>query len=141
MKAYLPVLLTVTAFTTTTFSASPSPEGVAFFEQKIRPLLVEHCYECHSAEAKKLKGNLFLDSKTGWEKGGDSGEPVIIPGNIEASQLLKSVRHEDPDTAMPPKKPKLRDASIAALIAWVKIGAPVPRDGTQLEAKRADKSW
>ena len=141
MKAYLPVLLAVTVFTTTAFSASPSPEGIAFFEQKIRPLLVEHCYECHSAEAKKLKGNLFLDSKTGWEKGGDSGEPVIIPGNIEASQLLKSVRHEDPDTAMPPKKPKLPDAAIADLIAWVKMGAPDPRDGTQVEAKRADKSW
>jgi len=41
---------------------------VAFFEQKIRPVLVEHCYECHSAEAKKLKGNLFLDSKPGWQK-------------------------------------------------------------------------
>ncbi|NBX88756.1 MAG: hypothetical protein EBQ86_01485, partial [Betaproteobacteria bacterium] len=55
-------------------SAAEDPAGVAFFEQKIRPVLAENCYECHSAKAKKLKGGLYLDSKAGWEKGGDSGK-------------------------------------------------------------------
>ena len=117
------------------------PSGVAFFEQKIRPALVEHCYECHSTDAKKLKGNLYLDSKAGWEKGGDSGEKVIVPGNPESSLLLRTIQHLEEDMKMPPKKPKLPEAVIADFIAWVKMGAPDPRDGVKVEAKRADKSW
>ena len=115
--------------------------NLAFFEQKVRPVLVEHCYACHSAEAKKLKGNLYLDSKAGWEKGGDSGEPVIIPGKPEASLLIRTLQHLEPDLEMPPKKPKLPEAVIADLITWVKIGAPDPRTGVKIEAKRADKTW
>lgn len=117
------------------------PAATAFFEQKIRPVLVEHCYSCHSAEAKKLKGNLYLDSKAGWEKGGDSGEPAIMPGKPDESLLIRTVQHLEPDMEMPPKKPKLPDAVIADLVAWVKMGAPDPRDGAKIEAKRADKSW
>jgi mono/diheme cytochrome c family protein len=117
------------------------PAGVAFFEEKVRPVLVEHCYSCHSAEAKKLKGNLYLDSKAGWEKGGDSGEAVIIPGKPEASLLIRTVQHLEEDMKMPPKKAKLPDAVIADLVTWVKMGAPDPRDGAKLEAKRGDKSW
>ena len=117
------------------------PAGIAFFEQKVRPVLVEHCYSCHSAEAKKLKGNLYLDSKAGWEKGGDSGEPVIVPGKPEASLLIRTVQHLEADMEMPPKKPKLPDAVIADLVTWVKMGAPDPRDGVKIEAKRGDKSW
>lgn len=117
------------------------PAGMAFFEQKIRPVLVEHCYSCHSAEAKKLKGNLYLDSKAGWEKGGDSGDPSVIPGNPEASLLIRTVQHLEEDLEMPPKKPKLPDSVIADLVTWVKMGAPDPRDGVKLEAKRGDKSW
>ncbi len=115
--------------------------GVTFFEEKVRPVLVEHCYSCHSAEAKKLKGNLYLDSKAGWEKGGDSGDPVIVPGKPEASLLIRTVQHLEADMEMPPKKPKLPDAVIADLITWVKMGAPDPRDGTRIEARRGDKSW
>jgi mono/diheme cytochrome c family protein len=117
------------------------PAGITFFEQKVRPVLVEHCYSCHSAEAKKLKGNLYLDSKAGWEKGGDSGEPVIVPGKPEASLLIRTAQHLEADMEMPPKKPKLPDAIIADLVTWVKIGAPDPRDGAKIEAKRGDKSW
>ncbi len=125
-------------------TASPlaaDPAGVAFFEQKIRPVLVEHCYSCHSAAAKKLKGNLYLDSKAGWEQGGDSGEAVIVPGKPEASLLIRTVQHLEADMEMPPKKPKLADAVIADLVTWVKMGAPDPRDGVKVEAKRGDKSW
>ncbi len=117
------------------------PAGITFFEQKIRPVLVEHCYSCHSAEAKKLKGNLYLDSKAGWEKGGDSGDPIIVPGKPEASLLIRTVQHLEADMEMPPKKPKLTDAIIADLVTWVKMGAPDPRDGVKIEAKRGDKSW
>jgi len=117
------------------------PAGIAFFEQKIRPALVEHCYSCHSTEAKKLKGNLYLDSKAGWEKGGDSGQAVIIPGKPQESLLIRTVQHLEEDMEMPPKKPKLPDALIADLVTWIHIGAPDPRDGVKIEAKRADKSW
>ena len=117
------------------------PAGMAFFEQKIRPVLVEHCYECHSAQAKKLKSNLFLDSRAGWQKGGDGGQPVIIPGDPENSLLIRTIRHLEEDLEMPPKKPKLPDAVIADFITWVKQGAPDPRTDTLGEARRADKSW
>ncbi len=117
------------------------PAGITFFEQKVRPVLIEHCYSCHSAEAKKLKGNLFLDSKAGWQKGGDSGKPSIVPGKPDESLLIRTIRHVEPDLEMPPKKPKLSDTVIADLVTWVKMGAPDPRDGAKLEAKRGDKSW
>ncbi len=122
-------------------SLAISNDGIAFFEQKIRPILIEHCYECHSLEAKKLKGNLYLDSKQGWQKGGDYGEPAIIPEKPEQSLLIRSVRHEERGLEMPPNRPKLPEAVIADLVTWVKMGAPDPREGTQQEIKRADKSW
>ena len=117
------------------------PGSVAFFEQKIRPALAEHCYECHSAKAKKLKGGLALDSKAGWEKGGDSGSPTIVPGKPDEGLFLRYVRHLEPDMEMPPKKPKLPDALIADFAAWIKAGAVDPRDQATVEVKRADKSW
>lgn len=122
-------------------TALASPEGLLFFEQKVRPVLVEHCYSCHSAEAKKLKGNLYLDSKAGWQKGGDSGEPAIIPGKPEESLLIRTIQHLEEDLEMPPKKPKLAAAVIADLVTWVKLGAPDPREGGKVEVKRADKTW
>ena len=102
----------------------------------------EHCWnECHSAQAKKVKGGLLLDTKKGWETGGDSGQPAIVPGKPDESLIIQAVRHEDQDTAMPPKKPKLPDSLIADLVQWVKMGAPDPREIATTEAKRGDKSW
>ncbi len=121
-------------------AATLPPEQVTFFEQKIRPLLVNECYECHSAQAKKLKGNLLLDSKAGIAKGGDSGKPMIDSSAPDASLLLKVVRHEIEDLEMPPKK-KLTTEQLADLTTWVKLGAPDPRSGTTAEVKRADKTW
>ncbi len=121
--------------------AAADAAGVAFFEQKIRPVLVEHCYECHSDQAKKIKGGLRLDSRAGWLAGGDGGTAAIVAGKPEESLLIRVVQHLEDDLAMPPKKPKLPDAVIADLVLWVKLGAPDPRDGAPLEAKRADKSW
>jgi hypothetical protein len=116
-------------------------DGIAFFEQRIRPALVTHCYECHSTEAKKLKANLLLDSAAGWRQGGDSGQPAILPGKPEESPLIRSVQHLDEDLAMPPRKPKLPDAVIADFVTWVKLGAPDPREGPAVAARRADKTW
>jgi len=98
--------------------------GVDFFEKKIRPILVERCYECHAAD-KKVKGGLLLDTAEGWKKGGDTG-PAIIPGDLEKSLLIKAVQYHDTDFQMPPKN-KLPQAEIAALEQWVKMGAPDPR--------------
>ncbi len=121
--------------------AADDPAGIAFFEQKIRPVLAEHCYECHSTKAKKLKSGLYLDSKIGWQNGGDAGKAVIIPGKPEDSLLLRTVLHIEADMEMPPKKPKLSAAVLADLTAWIKMGAPDPRTESTGEAKRANKSW
>ena len=87
-----------------------STEGVAFFERKIRPVLVAECYDCHSQDkGKKLRGGLALDSREATRKGGESG-PAIMPGSPAKSLLMKAMSHSDPKLAMPPKK-KL-DASI-----------------------------
>jgi mono/diheme cytochrome c family protein len=121
-------------------AADLTPGQLQFFENKIRPVLAGQCYECHSAQAKKLKRGLRLDTKAGWQQGGDSGMPAIVPGDVENSPLIRAVRHDDADLAMPPKQPKLSDAVIADLTAWVRMGAPDPRAGVT-EPKRADKSW
>ena len=105
--------------------AAPPTEGLDFFEKKIRPLLAEHCYECHATGAKKIKGGLLLDSRPGWTKGGDNG-PALVPGEPEKSLLIKAVRWSAPDLQMPPKN-KLTPAQIADLEQWVRRGAPDPR--------------
>ena len=72
-----------------------------FFEKQVRPLLIKHCYECHSSGAKTLKGGLHLDSRGGWMKGGDSG-PVIVPGEPDKSLLIEAIRYESLE--MPPRE-------------------------------------
>ncbi|MBX9691995.1 MAG: DUF1549 domain-containing protein, partial [Cyanobacteria bacterium] len=109
------------------FADKPTADQLAFFEKKIRPALVEHCYKCHSAEGDKVKGGLYLDTREATRRGGDSG-PIIQPGNPARSKLMLSLSHKNADTAMPPKG-KLPDSVIADFEAWVKMGAPDPRDG------------
>src|SRR5262245_44852361 len=70
-----------------------APQGIEFFEKKIRPILVEHCYGCHSTASKKLKGGLLLDSREGIRKGGESGRPSVVPGKPEESLLIQAVRY------------------------------------------------
>jgi hypothetical protein len=108
-------------------AAGLAPEEVAFFESKVRPLLSEHCYECHSATAEKVKGGLLLDTREGWMAGGDSGE-VIAPGQPGDSLLMTTVRYADSDLQMPPKY-KLAEEEIEVLEAWIAMGAPDPRSG------------
>jgi hypothetical protein len=107
------------------FVTQLTPEHTQFFEKRIRPLLIENCYECHSAGAKKLRGGLLLDSRGGVVKGGDTG-PVVVPGSPEASLLIQAVKHIDPNLTMPPKK-KLSAEQIADLVEWIRMGAPDPR--------------
>ncbi|MBT3636420.1 MAG: hypothetical protein HN531_05750, partial [Opitutae bacterium] len=76
---------------------------IEFFEEKIRPVLAQNCYECHSAKAKKLKADLYLDRKAGWVRGGENG-PVVIPGKPAESRLLTAIRYKDNDLRMPPNK-------------------------------------
>ena len=107
--------------------AADDPKAVEFFENKIRPVLVEHCIKCHGEEAakeKKLKGGLRLDSKAGWQKGGDTGA-AIVPGKPTEGSLLASLRY-DGDNKMPPKS-KLPANAIADFEKWIKDGAADPR--------------
>jgi cytochrome c553 len=116
----------------------PSAEGAAFFESHIRPVLVTECVECHGAE--KQKGGLRLDSRAGWEKGGDSGA-AIVRGKPEESLLMRSIRHEDPDLKMPEKAPKLEEGVIARFGEWIAMGAPDPRDSTAAAAAAGKSVW
>src|SRR5688500_1273915 len=114
----------------TTAPAAPAAPALTkdqttFFESKVRPLLVANCYKCHSVEEKKSKGGLVLDSREGWQKGGENGS-VIVPGDPAKSKLLKAVRYEDADLQMPPDNQLTAD-EIAVLDQWIKMGAPDPR--------------
>ena len=112
-------------------------DGTDFFEKKIRPLLVTHCYECHSSDSKKLGGNLLLDHRDGILKGGDTS-PAVEPGKPEKSLLLTAVKYDDDGLKMPPKG-KLPAAAIADLEAWIKMGAPDPR--FEKPKARVASSW
>lgn len=98
-----------------------------FFETKIRPVLVKHCYECHSTAANSAEGGLHLDTREAARRGGDRG-PAIVPGDLMASLLLTAVSHTDPDLQMPPRRSKLPDDVIADLKTWIENGAADPRD-------------
>jgi hypothetical protein len=100
------------------------PQDLAFFEKKIRPVLTERCYSCHSTKAEKLKGGLYLDSHEGLVKGGDSG-PALVAGDPKKSLLMKAIRWVDDDLKMPPKK-RLTEEQVADLETWIKKGATWP---------------
>src|SRR6266568_253460 len=121
----------VPLFSATLAAAQIKSEDYDFFEKKIRPVLVERCYKCHSASAEKVKGGLLLDSREGMLKGGESGKPAIVTGDAEKSRLIAAIRYTNDDLQMPPKKAggKLSDEQIADFIAWVNLGAPDPRTG------------
>jgi cytochrome c553 len=111
---------------------------IRFFESKVRPVLVQHCYKCHSAQSEKVKGGLRLDSREAMLKGGETG-PAIVPGQPEKSRLLLAVRQTDEDFQMPPKS-KLSDAAIADLASWVKMGAPWPKEAPAAPSAPAAKT-
>ncbi|MDB6173757.1 MAG: Planctomycete cytochrome [Chthoniobacteraceae bacterium] len=104
-----------------------------FFEKRIRPVLADRCYECHSATAKKIKGSLRVDTREGLLKGGETG-PAIVPGNPEESLLITAIRYHDKELRMPPPKEELPqqlpEAEINDLVAWIKAGAMMPADSS-----------
>ncbi len=128
--AALLILLTLEA----TAQQAPDREGLDFFEKKIRPVLVDRCYSCHSAEAKKLKGSLYVDSREGLLKGGETG-PSVVPGEPDKSLLIKAITWTDEDLKMPPKG-RLSDEVVQDFVAWVKRGAPDPRGKGATSAKK-----
>jgi mono/diheme cytochrome c family protein len=121
-------LVALLACTTLAATSLADEAGVQFFEQKIRPVLVQHCYSCHSVEAreaKKLQGGLYLDSAAGVAAGGESGA-VLVKGKSAESLLLKALNYDG--SQMPPSG-KLPDAVIADFAKWIDLGAPDPRSG------------
>ena len=97
-----------------------------FFERHIRPLLVKHCYECHSEAAKEQQGGLLLDRQSGWLRGGDT-QNAVVPGEPDESLLIQAVRYTNDDLQMPPDG-KLTATEIRVLETWVKRGAIGPKD-------------
>ncbi len=135
-------LASLGSFATPNCSAqNPSDPNEQFFESRIRPLLIEHCYECHSGTS--TKGGLTLESREGWQQGGDSG-PSIFPGKAKESLLIQAVQYEDSALQMPPKG-KLPDEAIEALTQWIDNGAFDPRKAETkiagMNAETAKKWW
>jgi len=117
-------LLPIVLFSLCIVTPLRAAESSDFFEKKIRPILAEHCYACHSADAKKIKGGLRLDTRDALRKGGDSG-PALVPGVPEKSLILKVLRYEGPK--MPPKG-RLPTSVADDFETWIKQGATDPRE-------------
>jgi hypothetical protein len=107
-------------------AAGPAPEQIEFFEKKVRPILVSHCYTCHSADTKPA-GGLRVDDRNGLLMGGDTG-PAVVPGDPEKSLLLQRVQHQDPKRRMPKEGALLTPTEIADLTAWIKDGVAWPAE-------------
>lgn len=127
--------------------SADDPATIEFFESRIRPVLANECYECHSAEAGKSKGGLLLDSRHAVRTGGDSG-PAVFPGSPGESLLLTAINHDDPDLEMPPKKAKLSDRVIADFRDWIAKGAVDPRESqlagstfSEVEMEQRKQHW
>src|SRR5258708_4225429 len=105
-----------------------------FFEKKVRPVFVEHCYKCHSEQAKKVRGGLRLDTVAGIRKGGERG-PLFVPGKRKESLLVAALRHED--RAMPPTG-KLPESVINDIAGWVERGAALPKEVASAPAPRRE---
>ena len=128
-----------------TATKADTNEGIRFFESNIRPVLVKHCYECHSTQSSTSEGGLRVDSRQAIRKGGDRG-PAVVPGSAAKSLLLAAVAHTDPDLKMPPppRKQQLPESVIADLRRWIEMGAPDPREETAIARKgvqRADRDF
>ncbi|MGC3972328.1 MAG: hypothetical protein QM775_34800 [Pirellulales bacterium] len=128
----VPALVMLAGFVGAVSCARPSPaaetDGAAgreFFEARIRPVLVEHCYKCHSTAAGKTEGGLALDNRPAMRAGGSSG-PAVVPSDEDRSLILAAIRHDGLE--MPPDR-KLPPEVIADFEKWIAFGAPDPREG------------
>jgi hypothetical protein len=119
-------------------------EGLDFFEKKIRPVLIERCFGCHSAQAKTVMGGLRLDSKQGMLRGGDSNKPAVTAGDLEKSRLAIAIQRRT-NLKMPPDGP-LTDQQVLDFEEWIKMGAPDPRPAEKplpapYDFEKAKKFW
>lgn len=113
--------------------AADADDRVEFFESRIRPVLIEHCYTCHSVDAKNIRGGLLLDSSEAMRAGGDSGA-AVVPGDPSESLVVSALKHESYE--MPPDR-KLPDDVIADFEQWIRDGAVDPRTGGQVVRRQA----
>jgi len=120
---WLPAAFTVLGVGLVSLAAANDEAAIRHFETRVRPVLMERCYKCHSGA--KAKGGLRLDSAASLRRGGESG-PAVVPTKPEESLLIQAVRHEG-GLEMPPKE-KLADDQIADLVRWVKSGAVWPTE-------------
>ncbi len=123
---FLATFLVTAALAASSAGAEPAEENLRFFRDKIEPVLKANCYECHSGEAKEIKGGLRLDSRPAVLLGGDSGA-ALVPGKPDESLLIQAIRHDGLE--MPPEKPQLAATVIADFVKWVERGAADPREG------------
>ncbi|MFN9987925.1 MAG: DUF1553 domain-containing protein [Pirellula sp.] len=130
--AFAALLVPAAAMAQQSTSPNPNAEQLDFFEKKIRPVLVEHCYECHATDAKSIQGGLSLDTAQGLLQGGDSG-PALVPHQSDASLIIQAIRYES--NQMPPRG-KLPESVIADFVEWVNAGAIDPRVGTPTPTKK-----
>ena len=120
------------------FNRTPTDEQLAFFESKIRPVLIEHCYECHSTTASEVGGGLLLDSQRGIVQGGDTS-PSVVPRDAEASLIMTAIKYNKADLQMPPSG-KLADHQIQDIKSWIEMGAPDPRTEDTVAVMKAKKA-
>ncbi len=119
-----------------------------FFERRIRPVLVENCWECHGTEGKPGKGGLRMESREALLRGGESG-PALVPGKPAQSLLYLAMSHADSQRTMPPKKSKLSEAVLADVRQWISAGAVWTASKVEtssksvfnLEARKQSQSW
>ncbi len=131
VRLFIPALLA-------TSLRAATPQQIEFFESKIRPILAQDCYECHSTGTKQ-KGGLLLDSRAGWQAGGESGA-VIKPGDPANSLLIQSIKHELEDIKMPKAGAQLEDKVVADFERWIRDGAADPRDQPPSKAEIAKET-
>ncbi|MFK7778088.1 MAG: DUF1553 domain-containing protein [Gimesia sp.] len=132
------IRLTLYLFVWLIVTGSLSADEKTIFLKSVEPILKKHCYECHSHTAGVMEGDLTLDWRSGWKTGGSLG-PALVPGDPEASLIIKAVRHTDPDLQMPDEK--ISDKEIAILINWVKNGAQDPRTTKPIQKANDDTDW
>ncbi|MEM1225726.1 MAG: DUF1553 domain-containing protein [Planctomycetota bacterium] len=121
----VPAIALLLTLTKADASQAQTADHADFFQARIRPVLVTHCYECHSAEAGQSRGGLKLDTRQSMLTGGDTG-PAVVPRSLSKSLLYESILYGDEAYPMPPKG-KLPDSIIADFRKWIQIGAPDPR--------------
>lgn len=130
------VLLALLTASPVAVNAQSSAAGNELFEKSIRPVLVAHCYQCHSALSPELRGGLRLDSRQALLTGGDSG-PAVVPGNPQESLLIAALKHDG--LQMPPDR-RLPNDVLDNFTRWIELGAPDPRGEPANESQRTART-